>query len=140
MSVVKNVSEAIIIDDHDDFIEDISDDDDDDKKESPRLLQAKREFEELMKNPSFARSFCSSSQPVVVKKRPQVIVVARPRPIAQPPPTVQFIKAKDSLDNLLIEKRKKERQHIRRKKANKRKYQKQLWTKRFRNLSHPHHH
>ena len=73
---------------------------------------------------------------IVVKKKPQVIVVKKQTVVVNTDP----IRIPVELDNLIddivafyeIEQRRKQRQRIKRKKANKRRYQKMLWEKRYR--------
>lgn len=79
-------------------------------------------------------------KPIVVVKKPQIIVIKKQQqPVVaiqnNTDPNIIPIELDNLIDDILeiyeIEKRRKQRQRIKRKKANKRRYQKMLWAKRY---------
>lgn len=70
-----------------------------------------------------------NSKIIVVKKQPVVVKQNDADPILIPVELDNLID--DTVAFMQIEKRRKERQRIKRKKANKRRYQKMLWAKRY---------
>ena len=74
---------------------------------------------------------------LIVVKKPQIIVVKKQPVIKQndADPIILPVELDNLIDDIVafheIEKRRKQRQRIKRKKANKRRYQKMLWAKRY---------